>query len=137
MRKNSQGILSCVKCFSNFGNYLTKFNTKFAFNLHAATVHEKDKVKSKTFKCNSCHHEYSNRGNLNRHIASVHEGKKPFKCDFCDYRCYLKSAMKRHVASVHERNKPFKCDFCNYRCTEKSYLKRHVVVVHEDLKKTH
>ena len=26
------------------------------------------------------------KGNLNKHVASVHEGNKPFKCEVCDYR---------------------------------------------------
>ena len=32
--------------------------------------------------------------------------KKPSKCDICDYSCSRKDQMKRHVASVHEEKKP-------------------------------
>ena len=39
---------------------------------------------------------------MNKHVASVHGGKKPFKCDICDLRCSQKGNMKTHVASVHE-----------------------------------
>ena len=57
---------------------------------------------------------------MNRHVESVHEGKKPFKCDICDYRDALKRGqINRHVASVHEEKKPFKCDICDYNCSQK------------------
>ena len=51
---------------------------------------------------------------MNRHIFSVHEGKKPFNCNICDYNC-LKQNI--HVASVHEGKKPFKSDICDYKCS--------------------
>ena len=47
----------------------------------------------------------SQKGDMNKHVASVHEGKKPFKCDICDRSFSLKSHMNRHVASVHEGKK--------------------------------
>ena len=40
-----------------------------------------------------------------RHITGVHEGKNPFKCDICD-RCFSQKAdLNRHVAYVHEGKK--------------------------------
>ena len=39
---------------------------------------------------------------LNLHIASVHEGKKPFKCEICDDQFELKHELNEHIASVHE-----------------------------------
>ena len=50
---------------------------------------------------------------LNEHIASVHEGKKPFKCDKCESCFNLKKDLNVHVASVHEGNKPFQCKMCD------------------------
>ena len=38
---------------------------------------------------------FTSKIRLNRHIVSVHEGKKPFKCDICD-----------------DENKPFKNNSC-------------------------
>ena len=52
----------------------------------------------------------SQKGDLKKHVVSVHEEKKPFKCEICDYSCSLKNNMKRHVESVHEGKKAFKCD---------------------------
>ena len=42
-----------------------------------------------------------------RHIASVHEGKKTFKCEFCDFSSFQKGNVNQHVAVVHEKKKPF------------------------------
>jgi len=48
---------------------------------HIDAVHEKKKTHLCSL-CGSCllsNHTFSNSGNLNAHIASVHEGKKPKK----------------------------------------------------------
>ena len=45
---------------------------------------------------------------LNRHVTSVHEGKKPFQCNACDASFAQNSDLKKNKASVHEGNKPFK-----------------------------
>ena len=52
---------------------------------------------------------------LNKHVTSVHEGKKSFKCEVCHYRSSQKDDLKKHIAAVHEGKKPFKCEVCHYR----------------------
>lgn len=43
---------------------------------------------------------------MNRHIASVHERKKPYlSANFA-----TRSRMNIHIASVHERKMPFNCN---------------------------
>ena len=42
---------------------------------------------------------------LNRHVASVVEGKKPFKNIICDVSFAKKKHLNRHIATVHENNK--------------------------------
>ena len=39
------------------------------------------------------------------------------KCELCNYNCSNKGSLKRHVASVHEHKKPFKCEICDYSCS--------------------
>ena len=34
--------------------------------------------------------------------------KKPFKCSLCPYKCGLKDSLYRHIATVHEKKKPLK-----------------------------
>ena len=38
---------------------------------------------------------------MNKHVASVHGGKKPFICDNCDYSRFQKGHMNKHVPSVN------------------------------------
>ena len=42
---------------------------------------------------------------MKMHVALVHEEKKPFKCAICDHRFSVKGNMIRHVATVHEGKK--------------------------------
>ena len=78
---------------------------------------------------NSCSRK--GKGNLNIHVASVHEENKQFKCEFCGYSCFLKSTLKIHVESVHEKKKPFKCEICDKTFTNKKNMVTHVANVHE------
>ena len=50
---------------------------------------------------------FSPRRNLNRHIESVHEGKKSFKCNVCDTAFSEKSNLNGHIESVHDRKSFF------------------------------
>jgi uncharacterized Zn-finger protein len=61
-----------------------------------------------TFVTKSC----STKDNMKKHVASVHEGKKPFRCDICEYRSSEKSNMNRHIKSVHEGKKNLKFEYC-------------------------
>ena len=54
-----------------------------------------------------CSYSYAIKVNMNKYVASVHEGKKPYECDFCDHSCSTKGTMKRHVAVVHRVKKHF------------------------------
>ena len=37
----------------------------------------------KPFECNVCYTAFSQKGDLKRHMESVHKGKKPFECNVC------------------------------------------------------
>ena len=49
---------------------------------------------------------------INGHIASVHEGKKPFKCNICDASFTQKGEIIGHFATVHEGKKALKGNIC-------------------------
>jgi uncharacterized C2H2 Zn-finger protein len=65
--------------------------------------------REKSFKCSKCDSTFPNKLDVNRHIDSVHEGKRPYKCSFCKVSFGIKQNLTRHVTSVHEKKKPFKC----------------------------
>ena len=68
---------------------------------------------------------FSPRSNLNRHIESVHEGKKSFKCNVYDTAFSEKSTLNGHIESVHDRKKPFQCNICD-SCFSKN-MNRHIL----------
>ena len=45
------------------------------------------------------------KGGLNSHVASVHEGKKPFKCEICTATFMQKGGLNSNVALIHEGKK--------------------------------
>ena len=72
MSRETQKKLSCAKCISYFGSTLGKFNTKFAFKIHATTAH-KVNGKRKPCKCGYCDYSYSDKSNLKKHTKKVHK----------------------------------------------------------------
>ena len=42
---------------------------------------------------------------LNCHILRMHERKKPYACKVCDHKCSDKGNLRKHIALVHERKK--------------------------------
>ena len=70
------------------------------------------------------------KGKLTRHIASVHEKKRPYSCNLCDGTFTSNQHLKGHISSVHDGLKPHSCDMCNASFARKSHLKRHKDKVH-------
>ena len=44
---------------------------------------------------------------MKTHVSSVHERNKSFRCDICDKNFSEKGFMNRHVAGVHGEKKTF------------------------------
>ena len=80
-------------------------------------------------KCDICNENFSQRGNLNRHVATVHEEKKQFKCDICNDDFKSKHVMKEHIEKNQKgkENEKFKCDICNAKLGQNGNLKTHVM----------
>jgi hypothetical protein len=54
---------------------------------------------NKPFKCFICNYSCYDKSDLKKHFDSVHEGKKAFKCEMCGKRFSQKGHMNRHIAS--------------------------------------
>ena len=101
--------------------------------------------KHKRTKCTKCDVTFTEKGNMNAHVRSVHEGKKPYKCSLCDYSAAHKPNLDRHKISVHETDldkkrerlqiaKKHECVKCSLKYGSKGELTRHVNEVHEGKK---
>ena len=100
---------------------------------HMYNVH-KIKIK-KSFKCDLCSKEYSDKSTLNRHIKVVHKQLKPIQCKQCNFRCHQNYILDKHVDLVHKKLKPFKCSFCNHETGLKENMLAHINYVHKKLKR--
>jgi len=89
------------------------------------------KIKESILKCKFCDYNPPCQAVLERHIAGVHEGKRPFKCEICDHNFSRKPDLNKHIASVHEKKKPFKCELCGNHYASKFCLKQHTESIHE------
>ena len=64
-------------------------------------------------KCDSCEQTFSQKSNLKRHIATIHETKREFSCDVCGKDFSSNSNLKIHIQEVHMKIKK------NPTCEEK------------------
>ena len=81
--------MRCPKCLAQ--------DTKV---IDSRLLQDGDKLRRRR-KCEVCEHRFSQKGDMNRHVAFIHGGKKSFKCDFCEYASSEKSNLKRHIANKH------------------------------------
>ena len=86
----------------------------------------------KKFSCPHCDYQATRKDSLRVHVQSIHEGLK-FPCKLCDYQGSQKSALNVHMNAVHN-NKKIPCDQCDYRATFQKDLERHIQAKHERLK---
>ena len=71
---------------------------------------------------------------LKKHVAIVHEGKKPFKCSKCETSFSSNAEIKRYIASVHDAKKLLKYNDYEASFLQKDHLKTHMSSVHRDKK---
>ena len=89
----------------------------------------------KPFSCSLCPSTFTQRGNLLRHVATIHEGKK--RTDVPNSKVAEESfdiEEKKHVKSVHEKELSHLCSKCDSSFTIKRNLIRHIAIVHEGIK---
>jgi hypothetical protein len=55
----------------------------------------------KTFECILCPYKFGHKEHLDRHIAAVHEKKKPFECTLCPRKFGLEDHLNKHIAWCH------------------------------------
>jgi uncharacterized C2H2 Zn-finger protein len=82
------------------------------------------------FNCEHCDKTFGQKGNLKRHINTVHLKQQNFSCEQCDYTCGEKGSLKIHINAVHLKQKNFSCEHCECTFGQKGHLKTHINTVH-------
>lgn len=74
---------------------------------------------------------YLQRGNLNKHIRSIHRKERNFVCDRCPASFPFRNGLTEHQRMKHSDHRPFACTRCPASFKKKSHLQRHTTVVHK------
>ncbi|CAN8062220.1 unnamed protein product [Agarophyton chilense] len=79
----------------------------------------------KRHQCPTCPKAFGHSGHLNRHIQSVHLQQRRFKCEICGFQFFQASHLQSHMGHVHDPSKPFECSDCGVRVNTKLALRSH------------
>ena len=91
---------------------------------------EASEERKEEFSCNLCEKKFTQRGHLQVHMESLHNGQR-FPCSHCGKEFRQKPHLQRHVESVHLGVR-YKCDQCDHQSTQISNLVTHKEMVHEN-----
>ena len=92
------------------------------------------KTNVKAHKCPKCDLKFAYQKDLQRHVDTVHDGKKPYKCDLCNSDYKRKDQLEKHNMIAHEEKNPFQCHICSANFVNKKALKSHIKNIHEGIK---
>lgn len=81
--------------------------------------------------CPECGKNFAKPGNLTRHMAQVHAGRRDHRCGQCRQCFSQKGALTRHIREKHEAERKFKCH-CGRKFLRKQHLEQHMKAHHAD-----
>ncbi len=90
-----------------------------------------DEETTKPHCCTRCNARFKARGDLARHVLTVHEGKKVYTCTECGKTFGHSGHLNRHKESVHQKRRRHKCTQCGDSFFQASHLQSHVQHVHD------
>ncbi|GAB0488931.1 hypothetical protein MMPV_000144 [Pyropia vietnamensis] len=106
----------------------------------AAAGHERDLpretggIDARPFRCSLCSATFKAKGDMQRHVVSIHEQRRPHACTQCTKSFSHRGHLNRHVQTVHLRQRKYGCEHCDLRFLQQAHLTTHVRMVHERLR---
>ncbi len=99
-----------------------------------ATVRDQSVASSarKMFRCPECSRAFKEKGNMNKHVLSVHEKKKTQVCQLCGKTFAFRDGLVRHISHVHQNERRYKCEICNHHFKQLSHLAKHHKTIHRN-----
>ncbi len=83
------------------------------------------------YQCRECGRAFRERGNMNKHVLSVHRKEKSHQCTLCHKSFAFRDGLLRHISTVHENERRHKCDLCNRQFKQLSHLVKHRRSIHK------
>ena len=93
----------------------------------------KKKLQKSKFKCRYCEDKILSYSDLEKHMLSIHGGKKP-ECTICNITFLKERHLIAHMRNVHKTKLTYSCHICNKKISQKEYVKKHIETVHEGKK---
>ncbi|KAJ8983706.1 hypothetical protein NQ317_009141 [Molorchus minor] len=90
------------------------------------SVHQKDNLKVRIYKCAMCAYKTKLKANLKRHLL-VHKDISElylYECKICEFKTKYSTQLNKHMLG-HKVLK-FKCKICEFQTKQKGNLKRHM-----------
>ena len=95
------------------------------------------KGSNEVHKCTLCDFKCALKGDWNKHVREVHDGKQDWKCELCDQKFTRKLSLKEHITKIHEGQKPkkrkrnLKCSVCGHTCGSRMGMNKHIKRHHD------
>ena len=81
-------------------------------NKHQYETHfESNHNGMKPYKCIKCDHIFTDKIESKRQVGSVHDGSKHF-CTYCNSNFSKMDYLNKHIATIHEGKKTHLCYIC-------------------------
>ena len=108
--------------------------TSLALKTPEKSIKQEEESSAGKYECQLCGNKFRHKGNLQRHVNTIHKKAEEYACSTCDYKTIHKHFLNNHVKRVHQQIKRFHCKLCDYKSYDSANLDRHRQMVHFQVK---
>ncbi|KAA8499643.1 MDS1 and EVI1 complex locus protein EVI1 [Porphyridium purpureum] len=80
--------------------------------------------------CRECGATFCRKGNMLRHVRTIHREIRKYGCESCDRKFSSKWHLGKHIRVVHEQMYEFRCAFCDRRFSTQYNCNHHMSTRH-------